>query len=346
MAAEAVTFDALKRALSVGNYRAVNILHGEEGYYIDELVKLFEQIIPKDDRDIALTNIYAPGVEKPQAIIDVCRSLPMMTDIQVVIVRELQNQSASFIDKLAPYVKEPTPSTILVLVSRGDKIKGKELLKACSKDKAAVYESAKVWDSQLPKLIADYVKSKGMTIDPKASDMLADFIGANLSQLFNEIDKLVQILGNRAMITPEAVERNIGISKDFNNFELVDAIAARDYAKMTRIVRYFAANSRTHPFVVTLATIFSYFSDLLQAYYSPDRSERGIQQALGLRNSFAAKRIMLGMRNYNAYQVIEIISEIRKCDSMCKGSGSRQDPFDLLSDLMYHIISAPGKLPV
>lgn len=346
MAAEGITFEGLKRTLSAGNYRPVNILHGEEGYFIDELVKQFERIIHPDDRDLALTNVYAPQIENPRAVVDLCRQLPMMTDRQVVILREAQNVKADFLDKLAVYVKEPTLSTIFVIVSRGEKIKGKEMLKACQKDTALIFESPKVWESQLPKYIADYARNCGLSIEPKAIGMLADFVGSNLSRLYNEIDKLAQILGNGAMITPEAIERNIGISKDYNNFELVDAIAVRDYTKMMRIVSHFAANARQNPFPVTSAAVFSFFADILQAFYAPDRSDRGLQEALALRNSFALKRIKDGMRNYNAYQVIEILDAIRRYDAMSKGSGSRQDPYLLMSDLMFHIISAPGRLPL
>lgn len=346
MAAESIAFEQLKRAIASGNLRPVNILHGEEGYYIDELVKLFERVIPKEDRDLALTNIYAPEVSNPQAIIDMCRQIPMMTDRQVVIVREAQNVKADFLDKLASYVKEPTETTILVIASRGEKIKGKELLKSASKDNAVIFEATKVWPSQIPKMVADYIKSKGLSADPKAVEMLGEFIGTNLSRLYNEIDKLAQILGPRAMVTPESVERNIGISKDFNNFELVDAVAVRDFAKMMRICLYFEANPRQNPYPVTVAALFGFFADLLQAWYTADKSERGLQQALGLKNSFAVRRIMQGMRNYTASQSIEIIDAIRRYDAMSKGSGSRQDPYRMLADLMYHIISAKGKLPV
>lgn len=346
MAAESVTFESLKRALSSGNYRPVNILHGEEGYYIDELVKAFERIIPEEDRDIALTNIYAPEVEKPQAIIDICRSLPMLTDRQVVIVREAQVVNATFLDKLAPYVKEPTLSTILVISSRGEKIKGKELVKSCSKDNGFIFETPKIWPSQVPQLIVEYVRKKKLNIEPKAVEMLSDFVGTNLSQLFNEIDKLAQILGIGSMITPESIERNIGISKEYNNFELVDAIAARDFEKMIRIVEYFEANSTKHKYPSTTSVIFGFFADLLQAFYSPDRTERGIAKELGLKNNFATRRITLGMKNYNPFQIIEIIDAVRRYDAMSKGVGSRQDPYRMLADLMYHIISAPGKLPV
>ena len=147
-------------------------------------------------------------------------------------------------------------------------------------------------------------------------------------------------------MTPEVIERTIGINKDSNNFELIDAVATRDIAKMMRIGAYFEANPKQNPFMVTAASLFGFFADLLQGFYSKDRSERGLQQELGLNNSFAAKRIKYGMVSYNAFQVIEILDAIRRYDAMSKGSGSRQDPYKMLNDLLFHIATAPGRLPV
>lgn len=348
MAASAVTYESLRRSIASGDCRPVYVLHGKEGYYIDELVKTFEQILPEEDREYGLTNMYAPQVADAQAVIDVCRQLPMMTDRQVVIVREAQSVKAEFIDKLARYAVSPTPSTILVVASRGEKIKGKELLKALAKCGGVEFESKEVYASQVPQLIGQYIKSKGMTTDAKAVEMLAEFVGTNLSRLFNEIDKLAEILGAGAMVTPEAVERNIGISKDYNNFELVDAIAVKDVARMMRIAAYFEANQKQNPYVVTAATLFGFFSDLLQAYYTSDKSDGGLQKSLGLnpKNIFALRRIRAGMNSYNAFQVIEILDAIRRYDAMSKGSGSRMDPYKMLGDLLYHIATAPGRLPV
>lgn len=345
MAAESITFDALKRMLQAGDFRPVNILHGEEGYYVDELVKMFEKIIPQDDRDIALTNVYAPEVGNPQAIIDLCRSLPMMTDRQVIILREAQQVNSTYLDKLAPYVKEPNPSTIFVIASRTKKIEAKGLLKACGKDSSIIFESQKVWPSQVSKIITSFITERGLNADPKAVEMLSDFIGNDISRINNEIDKLAEILGPKATVTPEAVERNIGISKDYNNFELVDAIASRDFGKMMIIVRYFEANPRSNPYTVTTTAIFNFFADLLQAFYTKDRSEAGIKKELGIKNIFAYRRIALGMQKYTASQTVEIIDAIRQYDAMSKGVGSRQDPYKLLGDLMYHIATARGHLP-
>lgn len=348
MAAPALTYESLRRSIASGDYRPIYVLHGKEGYYIDELVKLFERILPEEDREYGLTNMYAPQVPDAQAIVDVCRQLPMMTERQVVIVREAQTAKAEFVDKLARYAVSPTPSTILVVASRGDKLKGKEFVKAVEKIGGVVFESKEVWPSQIPALITQYIKSKGLTADAKAVEMLGEYIGTSLSRLFNEIDKLAGILGPGAMVTPEAVERNIGISKDFNNFELVDAVAVKDVAKMMRIAAYFEANQKQNPYVVTASTLFGFFADLLQAYYTKDRTDAGLQKALGLNpyNSFALKRIKAGMANYNAFKVIEILDAIRRYDAMSKGSGSRMDPYKMLGDLLFHIATAPGKLPV
>lgn len=345
MAAAAPTFDSLLRSINNNQLAPVYLLHGKEGYFIDQLVKAFERVVPEEDRDYALTNIYAPQVADPQAIIDICRQLPMMTERQVVIVREAQTARADFVDRLARYAAQPTPSTVLVVASRGDKIKGKEFAKAAAKS-GVVFESKEVWPSQIPGLIGQYIKAKGLNADAKAIEMLGEFVGTSLSRLYNEIDKLAEILGPGAMVTPEAVERNIGVSKDYNNYELVDAIAAKDVAKMMRIAAYFEANPKQNPYVVTVSSVFGLFADLLQAYYTKDRSDRGLEQALGLRNAFALKRIKQGMNNYNAFQIIEILDAVRRYDAMSKGSGSRMDPYKLLADLLFHIATAPGRLPV
>ena len=345
MATQETTFESLARSLAAGEYRPVYILHGKEGYYIDRLVKMFENILPEEDREYGLTNMYAPQVADPQAIVDACRQVPMMTERQVIILREAQAVKGDFLDKLAGYVSSPTTSTIFVVASRGETLRGKELAKAVKSSGGVIYESKEPWPNQIPGLITSYIKPKGIGADDKAIEMLGEYIGTNLSRLYNEIDKLAEILGKGARITPEAVERNIGISKDYNNYELLDAVAGKDVAKMMRIGAYFAANPKDNPFVVTAATLFGFFTDILQAYYAKDKSERGIEMELGLRKP-ALKRVLAGKSNYSAYQVIEILDAIRRYDAMSKGSGSRRDPYIMLNELLFHIATARGKLPV
>ncbi|MDE7466927.1 MAG: DNA polymerase III subunit delta [Muribaculaceae bacterium] len=347
MAAPAITFDTIKRQLSAGQYAPVYLLHGSEGYYIDELVKMFERILPEADREYALTNMYVHQLESPREIIDICRTLPMLTERQVVIVREAQAATAAFTDKLAAYAESPTPSTILVIASRGAEIKGTKIVKAVGKS-GVVYTTPKIWPSQVPKLADSYIRSKGLNPVEKAAELLAEFVGTSLSTLYNQIDKLAEILGRGAVITPEAIEMHVGISKDYNNYELLDALAVRDAAKAIRIVSNFADTPKTHPYVMTTSTLFGFFSDLMQAWYTPDKRDSSLQQALGLKptNSFGLNLIKNGMRSYNPFQVIEIIDVLRHYDAQSKGVGSRRDPYEQLFDVVFHILTAPGKLPV
>ncbi len=348
MAAPAVTFEALRTALRAGKVpAAVTVLHGEEGYYTDALVDLFEGLVPEQDRDFGLTVVYAPQIE-PQAVVDIARRLPMMAERQVVIVKEAQAVGAAWMDKLARYVAAPSPSTVFVVAARGEVIKGKEFLKAVKAANGVVFESRRVFESQLPRVLEAYIRQQGLTADQQALSMLCDYIGSDLSRLYNEVDKLVQILGPRACITPESVERNVGVSREFNNFELVDAIAAKDIARMFRIASSFEANPKANPLTVSVSTIFNFFMDLLVAVYSKDKTDAGLTAELALNPrsaTFALRRFRTAMSKYNAFQIIEILDALRTFDAMSKGSGSRQDPYRLFHDLMFHIASAPGRLP-
>lgn len=280
---------------------------------------------------------------EPSAVTDLCRRIPMMSERQVVIVKEAQAVRGDWLDKLAKYAASPTPTTVLVVAARGEEVKAKKFTEALGAGGGAVFLSKPVYESQIPALVGAYIRDKGLRADPKALEMLREYIGTDLSRMYNETDKLVEILGAGAVVTPEAVERNIGVSKDYNGFELVDAVAVRDMAKMYRIADYFAANPRQNPVQPLAASLFNFFADLLTAYYATDRSDRGLKEELGLRNDFALRRIKNGMNNYNAFQVVDILSEIRRFDIMSKGGGSRQDGHKLLRDLLFRMVTTTGR---
>lgn len=339
-----VTYDSLRESLSRGSYAPVYLLHGEEGYYIDVLVDVFEHIVPSAEKDFNQYVLYAPEVSMDQ-VIDICRRCPMMADRQVVILKEAQAIRADQLNKLHPYVANPTPTTILVICCRGAQAKGKDLLQAI-KSTGVVFESRKVNESGASVLISRYLKEKKLNADPKAVEMLRDFVGTDLSRLYNEIDKLATVLPKGAMVTPEVVERNVGVSKDFNNFELVDAVAARDPAKMFRIASYFASNPKNNPLVMTTALLYGFFSDLLICQFATDKSDARLMQALKLKSSWGLKKFRLGMARYNAFMTIEIIGSLRDFDRKSKGCGSRQNEFDLFRELIFHIASAPGHIVI
>lgn len=341
-AAPTVTFEGLRNQIRHGKLAPVYILHGEEGFYTDTLVKDFEGVLSPDDKEFNFNMFYAPEVSMPQVIEQCCR-YPIMADRQMVILKEAQAVRADIIDQLASYLKNPTPTTVLVIVFRKAVAKGKEFM-AAAKSKAVVFESKKVKDYNLPQLITAAIQAKGLGADPKAVEMLRDFIGTDLSTLYNEIDKLATILGKGATVTPEAVERNIGISKEFNNFELVDALAIKDAGKAMRIAEYFAANPKATSLVLTTALLYNFFSDLLVIIYTKDKTDQGLCQALNLKSTFPLKRFRAALQKYNAFQLIEIIWALREFDCRCKGIGSRQDENDLFRELIFHILTAPGTL--
>lgn len=339
----APTFESILADLRKGRVAPVYLLHGEEGYFIDELVKALGTVLPEDDRAFNSYVLHAPDTTV-HTVMDLCHRIPMMAERQLIILKEAQMLRADELNKLHTYVRQPIESTIFVIVCRGAQAKGKDLMDACRKSGAVVFESKKITDYNAPAFISAYIRRKGLGADTKAVEMLRDFVGTDLSRLYGEIDKLATLLPPNATITPEVVERNIGISREFNSFELVDALSTRDAAKAFRIAAYFASNPKAAPLVMVSAAIFNLFADLLTAYYAADKSDDGLARELNLRNRFAVGRIRTAMRNYSAARTVEILSAIRRYDAMSKGVGSRQQDQKLFYDLIYHILTAPGRI--
>lgn len=341
----AVTFDGLKAQLAKREYAPIYLLHGEEGYFIDALVKEFEEILPPEERDFNLYTMYAPQVSADD-VMDACRRYPMMSEYQVVILKEAQSVRADYVNRLHLYASNPSATTILVICCRGSQVKAKDLLAEMKKNGGVVFESKKIDDRNIGNVISSFIKNKGLNIEPKGLAMLRDYVGADLSRLYNEIDKLTVVLGEGATVTPECIERNIGVSKDYNNFELIDAIAQKDSLKMYSIVEYFRANSKNNPTVMTITTIFNFFSNLLLLHFLKEKSDNAMMAELGFKWPIQLRSYKPALRNYNAYKTIEIISAIRDFDAKSKGIGSRQNEYDLLKDLMFKILTAQGNISI
>ena len=203
-----------------------------------------------------------------------------------------------------------------------------------------LYESKKLKDAQLPAFIAAYIKQKGFDIDQKATAMLAEFVGTDLSRLVGEMEKLIITSSeNSTKITPEQIEKNIGISKDYNNFELRSALVEKDVLKANKIVKYFEENPKTNPIQMTLSLLFGFYSNLMMAYYAPEKSEQGIAAFLGLKSSWQAREYMAAMRKYSGIKTMQIISEIRTTDAKSKGvENSSLSDGDLLRELVFKIL--------
>lgn len=344
-ASSATSYPELCRQIKAdGNLAPVYLLHGEEGYYIDRLVDLFEQLLPQEDRDFNLHTFYGPETDM-DTVMDTCRRLPMMAQRQVVILKEAQSVRADSLNRLHFYCSQPVATTVLVIVSRGEKAKGKELLGEIKKN-GVIFESVRPRERELPGVISDIIRSKDMSIDPKALSMLRDYLGTDMARIHNEVDKLSFILGPGAMVTPEAIERNIGISKDYNNFELISALNRRDAVRAMTIVQYFTANPKANPTVLTSSTLFNHFSNLLIYHYTRDKSPSGYMDALGLKSTWALRDYETAAKAYNVRQTIEIISALREFDTRSKGIGSRQNEYALLKDLIFRILTASGIIRV
>lgn len=345
MATLTTTYASLHNDISRRQLKPVYILHGPECYFIDRLTEEFSNLIAEEDRDFNLYSIYGSQQLDPASIIETCRRYPMMADRQVVILKEAQSMRADQLEKLTPYVQTPTDTTVLVICFRGAEPKGRTLVTAVKKV-GEVFESKRLKESAVISAIAEIAKDRRLGIEPKAQFMLCDYVGTDLAKIHSAIGKLAMILPAGATITPESIERNIGISKDYNNFELTDAIVTRNFAKAMQIVSYFKANPKPNPTVMVTASLFSHFANLLIYHFTPDKSERSLMSALGLRSPWQLKGYQSSARNYNAYQTIEIISELRRFDARSKGVGSRMNDYDMLRDLIYFIITARGNIAI
>lgn len=341
MASPQPTFQEIRHQLKCGNPAPIYVIHGEEAYYVDELVKDFEALVPEEEKDFNLYILYGPQVS-PDMVVDACLRYPMMAERQVVILKEMQavGRKADFLNALVEYAKRPNPLTVFVVVGRGATLTGAPFMNAVKGSKGVIFNSPKLWESQVGSKIEELAKEAGLGIDDKAKSMLIDYLGTDLSRIVNEVRKLTLVLPKGAFITPQVIEKLIGVSKDFNNFELLEAVAKRDNAKAYRIVEYFRSNPKQNPSIVAGATLFGFFSKLLVAQYSADKTESGIAAAIGARPSAAeVRRIVSAMRIFNARQSVNAISACRRFDVRAKGVGSRQNEYDLLRELIFAILN-------
>lgn len=343
---ETVTFTTLSKEIKSGQFRKVYVLQGEEPYYIDRLQQLIiDTALTEDQRDFNLSLYYGNNANVRE-VISACCQYPAFSQYKVVVVREAQlipkqPGHKNDLDLFASYAEKPLPSTILVICHKETPLKSKpftDILKTL-KD-AVIFDSNKVREGrELTALIVNYANSLGSNIDNKATSMLADHIGTDIARLFSELDKLA-MLSDDGNITPLLIEQNIGISKDFNNFELEEALSNRNAAKAFRIVDYFERNPKNNPTVISVSMLFSFFSNVLLVATTRDKSLEGIMAIVGTRSQWRARKFLDATRMYNTRSLVNIIGYLRECDTRSKGIGSRQDQFLLLKELIYKILHA------
>jgi len=329
-------YEQILAELKNRHYGPVYFLMGEEPYFIDVLTEtIAENVLNESERTFNQLVIYGKDTDV-NTIITAARRFPMMAQYQVVIVREAQQIKK--IEELQHYVSQPLASTILVINYKYKKIDKRSRFYKLLVDKAVVFESDKLYEDKVPAWITGWLQQKGIQIEPKASVMLVDYLGNDIGKIVNELDKLLLILPRGSKhITALLVEQNIGISKEYNTFELNKAIVAREILKANRIVSFFSKNPKNNPMVLSLSSLFYFFSKLLLFHSLKDKSRENVTKSLGI-SPFFLPEYQLAAKNYAVSKVINVISLLREYDLKSKGSGSLASEGDLLKELVYKIM--------
>lgn len=327
------------------DFSTVYLLMGEEPYYIDLIVDALERSVVKEENQAFDQLVFYGADSDLEVVVASARQYPVMGERQLVILKEAQTfpGNKSQLDKLASYVAHPNPQGVFVLAYKGDNLSSTSaLMKAAAKSGAdvTVFKSPRIRDYQLSGPIKDYCRQKKVVLEEEAMQILIEYIGNSLQKLFGEIDKLIVGAGQGASrITAEMVEENIGISKEFNNFELTKAVSMKDYPKTLRILNYFRNNHKNNPSVMTTAVLQKFFSQIIVGHFTADKSDRGLMEALQIKSPYALKEIREGLRMYTPRQSLAAISALRDFDCKSKGIGSMQNEYDLQQELIFKIFT-------
>ncbi|SDX13717.1 DNA polymerase III subunit delta [Aequorivita viscosa] len=322
--------------LKNGTIKPIYFLMGDEPYYIDGISKYIEEnVLSEEEKGFNQMVLYGRDITIDDVVSNAKR-YPMMAEKQVVIVKEAQDLSRT-IENLVNYAKNPQPTTILVMCYKYKTLdKRKKLAKEIAKT-GVLFESKKLYENQVPDWIKRVLAGKGYTITPKAAQMLVEFLGNDLSKVNNELEKLQLILNAGGQITPQLIEENIGISKDFNNFELQNAIGERDMKKAFAIVQYFSQNPKNNPIVVTIGLLYGFFSKLLK--YHALSNKRDASRMLGI-NPYFIKDYQTAAGNFPMKKVSAAIAAIREVDMKSKGVGAANlSQGDLLKELLIKVFN-------
>ncbi len=321
-----------------GNIKPIYFLMGEEPYYIDAISEYIENnILAEEEKGFNQMVLYGRDVSVDD-IIGNAKRYPMMAERQVVIVKEAQDLSRT-IEKLSNYAENPQPTTVLVINYKYKKIDKRKALYKTIKKSGVVFESKKLYENQVSDWIRRVLSGQKYTISPKASQMLVEFLGTDLSKINNELEKLKIVLPEGTQISPEHIEENIGISKDYNNFELRKAIGERDTVKAFKIINYFADNPKDNPMVVTVSLLFNFFSQLLHFHGLHDKNPRNVASALKI-NPYFVNEYVSAARHFPMRKVSRVVATLREFDVRGKGVNSNAVPQgDLLKELLVRIFS-------
>ena len=333
------TFDAIMRDLKSGAFSPLYLLMGEESYYIDQISDYIQaHALTPEQQAFDQTVVFGADVNAAQ-IADLAMQYPMMSPRKVIIVKEAQDLHS--FERLERYAEKPQEKTILVICYKNGVLKGKSKLLSAVERNGILFESKKLRDWRLAGYVRAYLAKQKIDIDDKSASMIADHIGADLNRLTSELDKLgIALPEDDRRVTPEVVEKNIGVSKDFNAFELRSAIVNRDIFKANQVIKYFDNNPKAGTLYALLPLLFNYFQNLMLTYYAPDRNnQQALADFLELRNVWGVKDYMAGTRNYSGKKVLQVLEKIRETDAKSKGlDNPNTSPGDLMKELIFFIL--------
>lgn len=342
-----MTFEEIIRDLKNKVYHPVYFLHGDEPYYIDFISDYIENHVLNDmEKEFNQTVLYGRECDI-LSVVSTAKRYPMMSNYQVVIVKEAQDvknlvsKSEKDDDDKNPlinYILHPQKSTLLVFCYKYKAIdKRTRLAKAINKH-AILFESKKLYDSTIPGWVTAYLKNKGYSIEERAAMLIGEYIGNDLTRIANELDKLCLNISKEIMIDSSLIEKYIGISKEFNVFELQNALGIKNVLKANRIINYFAANEKSNPLVMTLGNLYSYFNKLMASQMLSDKSEKNIASELGI-HPFFVKDYVKATANYKSQKLIEIFSLLREYDLKSKGVNNESTGHgELLKEMVFKIL--------
>jgi len=315
-----MTYNQIIKDLENKNFKPIYFLHGEEPYYIDKITNyIVNNVLSESEKSFNQTIFYGRDTNVP-TIINAAKRFPMMSSNQVIVVKEAQ-----YLDKLEDliyYVEKPLKSTLLVIAYKHKKVDKRRKLFNTLRKKDFTYESTKLYDNKIPGWITNYLKERNYDITPKASLLLTEYLGSDLSKITGELEKIfITLSPDIRKIELETIEENIGISKDFNNFELTNALSVKDILKANRIVNYFAANPKNNPTTLTISSLQSFFSKILAYHSLKNKSSALIASELKI-HPFFVNEYKIASANYGSQKIIEIISLLREYDLKTKGWGN------------------------
>ena len=327
---------SLIKDIKAGKFVPVYVLHGDEAYYIDEISDAIqEHALEEHERDFNQSIVYGKEADLLTLISDL-RSYPLMSERRLLILKEAQD--FKLLEELNAYIENPLSSTVLVICHKYKAIDArKKLLKSAAKV-GVIFKSDKVKEYQLVDWTLNMVKAKGFGITSKANMLLVESLGNDLSRIVNEINKLAIFIEPGTTINEVHIEENIGISKDYNIYELANAVAVKDYLKAMKIVNYFDQNLKPGDFIPIYSSLFKFFTQIMRIHFLPNKSQEAVARALQI-HPFVANGLLSSKNNYSPKKIASNIELLHIYDLKAKGVGNQSMPAgELMRELVFQLL--------